>query len=234
MMKIKTTLPLKITTVLLLNLVIQSCHSQNFDLASVTLPVSESSMTSKIKMEDDKFQIGNLHQYTSLDKNALYFSGKSLEGSIDNSPTIAYLANGIRFYIDKKTNLVEAYHLGIKTTEETSKLEKALETKFGKTFYYYKDKDMNFRIWEYKGNTYFLEVNSTTVYSGNHTISSDLYVVNNKCTEFYNYYMAGGFGYYKDYISAKNKSTKKNYSYNDFLNDMKEQGSDYYLKKIVR
>lgn len=233
MIKAKT-YTLRVLSILVLNVILQSCHAQNFDLATLVLPVAESSVTSKIKLEDHKFQIANLDEYISLEKDALYFSGESLYGSIDNSPTTSYLANGVRFYIDKKTNQIEAYRLGIKTTAETSKLEKALEAKFGKTFYYYKDKDMNFRIWEYKGNTYFLEVNSTTVYNGESTISSDLCVVNNKSTGFYNYYMAGGFGYYQDYLRAKEKSKKKDYSYKDFLDEMKAEGNDYYLKKVVR
>ena len=233
MKKIKT-FALTILGILLMTILTQSCHSQNFDLSTIVLPVSESSITSKIKLEDQNFQTAGLNEYISLEKDALYFEGKSLYGSIDNSPGTSYLANGVKFYVDKKTKQIEAYRLNIKTTEETSKLEKALEAKFGKTFYYYKDDDMNFKIWEYKGNTYFLEVNSTTVYNGEHTTSGDLCVINNKHTAFYNYYMAGGFGYYQDYLRAKKKSNKKVYTYNDFLNEMKAEGSDYYLKNVVR
>ncbi|TDO21294.1 hypothetical protein [Pedobacter duraquae] len=234
MTKNKPLTSLKIAGIVLLNLIIQSCHSQNFDLATLKLPVPESSITSKFKLEDDKFLVANLSQYSSLEKEALYFGGKSLYGSIDNSPTTSYLANGVKFFIDQKTKQIEAYRLGIKTTAETEKLVKVLEAKLGKTFYYYKDPDMSFRIWELNGITYFLEVNSTTVYNGEHTVSSDLHVVNNKAETFYNYIMAGGFGYYADYLNAKKKSTKKVYTYNDFLNEMKAEGSDYYLKKLVR
>ena len=225
---------LKFAGVLLLNLMIQACHSQNFDLENLKLPVAASTITSKFEVSDDKFMSGGLSEYSSLDKNVLYFGGKSLSGSIDNSPTTSYLANGVKFYIDKNANMIQAYRLGIKTTAETEKLVKALETKLGKTFYYYKDPEMSFRIWELNGITYFLEVNSTTVYNGEHTVSSDLYVVNNKAETFNNYMMAGGFGYYADYLNAKKKSTKKVYTYNDFLNEMKAEGSDYYLKKLVR
>lgn len=69
-----------------------------------------------------------------MEKDALYFEGESLCGSIDNSPNGSYMANLLRFYIDKKTSQIEAYKLEAKTTEETKKLEKALEAKFGKTF----------------------------------------------------------------------------------------------------
>ncbi|WP_442587474.1 hypothetical protein ACSBL2_15625 [Pedobacter sp. AW31-3R] len=228
------TAALRTLGILVMGIITQSCHSQDFDLSALVLPVTESSITSKFKLEDQKFQTAGLDEYISLEKEVLYFEGKSLYGSIDNSPTTSYLANNVRFYIDKKTNQVEAYRLETKTTAETSKLEKALEAKFGKTFYYYKDPDMNFRIWEYKGNTYFLEVNSTTVYNGQQTVTGDLCVVNNKSEVFYNYYLAGGFGYYQDYLRAKKKSQKKVYTYNDFLNEMKAEGRDYYLKKVVR
>ncbi|WP_185113828.1 hypothetical protein [Chryseobacterium sp. Leaf405] len=225
---------LRIIGLILFSLVSQQSYGQKFDLLSLELPVSESSITSKIKIEDQKFQSVNLSEYLSLEKDALNFNGRSLYGSIDNSPDTSYLANGVKFYIDKKTNLVEAYRLDIKTTAETRQLEKSLVDKFGKTFYYYKDKDMNFRIWEYNGSTYFLEVNATSVYNGQHTISGNLCVISNRSTEFYNNYLAGGFGYYADYLRAKKNTKKKGYTYNDFLNEMKAEDRDYYLKKVVR
>ena len=217
-----------------MNMFLQSCNSQNFDLSSIVLPVKESSITSKFQLEDQKFQTAGLDEYISTEKDALYFQGESLYGSIDDSPNTSYMANLVRFYIDKKTNQVEAYKLETKTTEETKKLEKALEAKFGKTFYHYKDPSMTFRIWEFNGNTYFLEINYTTVYNGKASVTGDLCVVNNKAEGFYNYYMAGGFGYYQDYLRARKKSSKGSYTYNDFLNEMKDEGNDYYLNKIVR
>ena len=225
---------LRIIVQVLISLVSQLSYGQKFDLFSLKLPAAESIISSKIKLEDQNFQSVNLSEYTSLEKDALNFNGKSLYGSIDNSPDTSYLANGVRFYIDKKTNLVEAYRLDIKTTAETRQLEKSLVDKFGKTFYYDKDEEMNFRIWEHNGNTYFLEVNATSVYNGKHTISSDLCVISNKSSEFYNNYITGGFGYYADFLRAKKKTTKKAYRYNDFLNDMRAEGKDYYLKKVVR
>lgn len=224
----------RIVGLILFSLVAQRSYGQKFDLLSLKLPVAESTVTAKIKLEDQKFQSVNLSEYISLEKDALNFNGRSLYGSIDNSPDTSYLANGVRFYIDKKTNLIEAYRLDIKTTAETHQLEKSLVEKFGKTFYYYKDVDMNFRIWEHDGSTYFLEVNATSVYNGKHTISSDLCVISNRSTEFYNNYMTGGFGYYADYLRVKKNSKKKGYTYNDFLNEMKAGGRDYYLKKVVR
>jgi hypothetical protein len=224
----------KIVGLILLSLSAQQFCGQKFDLLYLKLPVSESSISSKFKIEDQKFQSVNLSQFRSMEKEALTFDGQSLYGSIDNSPDTAYLANVVRFYINKKTNQIEAYRLQIKTTAETHKLEKSLEAKFGKTFYYYKDDGMNFRIWEYNGSTYFLEVNATTVYNGHATISGDLCVISNASAAFYENYLAGGFAYYADYLSVKKKSIKKNYTYNDFLTEMKADGRDYYLKKAVR
>lgn len=233
MIKTKTA-ALRIFGIFIMSIVTQSCRSQNFDLSSIVLPVMESSITSKFKLEDQKFQTAGLNEFISLEKDILYFEGISLYGSIDNSPNTSYLANNVKFYIDKNTNQVEAYRLETKTTQETNKLEKALDTKFGKTFYYYKDSEMNFRIWEQKGNTYFLEVNSTSVLNGEASVTGDLCVVNNSSKAFYNYYMAGGFGYYKDYLRAKNRSPKKAYTYNDFLTEREAEGQNYYLKKLVR
>ena len=233
MLKSRTAAPI-VLSLLVMSMFIQSCNSQNFDLSSIVLPVKESSITSKFQLEDQNFQVAGLDEYISMEKDALYFEGESLYGSIDNSPNTSYMANFVKFYIDKKTNQIEAYKLETKTTQETKKLEKALEAKFGKTFYHYKDPSMTFRIWEYKNNTYFLEINYTTVYNDKASVTGDLCVVNNKADGFYNYYMAGGFGYYQDYLRAKKENLNKNYTYNDFLNEMKEEGNDYYLNKIVR
>lgn len=132
---------------------IQSCNSQNFDLSSLVLPVKGSNITSKFQLGDQKFQAAGLNEYISMENDILYFEGKSLYGNINTNPTTSYMANFVKFYIDKKIDQVEAYKLETKTTKETGKLEKALEAKFGKTFYHYKDPSMTFRIWEYKGNT---------------------------------------------------------------------------------
>lgn len=62
-----------ILSLLVMNMFVQSCHSQNFDLSSIVLPVKESSITSKYQLEDQKFQTAGLDEYISMEKDALYF-----------------------------------------------------------------------------------------------------------------------------------------------------------------
>jgi len=223
-----------IFTTLSLAFILQACAPPDFDLAKINLPINRDSLMAKITLEDDKMSIGDAERFTSLEKKALYFEGESLYGSINNSPNTSYLANQVVFFIGTKTNKAEAYQLNIKTTAETAKLEKALEKKLGKTQFYYKHDGMSFRIWESKGITYFLEVNGTTSYNGVKTISSFLHVVNNNYPLLYNYFMGGGFGYYEDYIAAKGRNKKANYSYGDFVREKVAAGSDYYGKNLVK
>ncbi|MCX2485835.1 hypothetical protein [Pedobacter sp. MR2016-24] len=223
-----------IFTTLSLAFILQACAPPDFDLAKISLPISKDLLLAKIPLEDDKMSIGDAERFTSLEKKALYFEGESLYGSINNSPNTSYLANQVIFFIDKKTNKAEAYQLDIKTTDETAKLEKALDKKLGKTQFHYKHDGMSFRIWENKEVTYFLEVNGTTSYNGVKTISSSLHVVSNNYPLLYKYFMGGGFGYYGDYIAAKRRNKKANYTYGDFVKEKVADGSDYYGKNLIK
>ncbi|MEO5911336.1 MAG: hypothetical protein ABIP95_10635 [Pelobium sp.] len=222
---------------LLIVLPFTSCQKHDFDLAQLTLPMAKEAITKKFEFKERS----DFAEATSIrvkDENALYFGGKSLSGSMVDGDSF-FGTNNVTFQVSKKTGKIESYELSLATKDESLKLEKALIEKFGEADYHYDDKkDFSFRIWESNQNTYFLEINHTPVYNGKKTTSADLNVVNNKNEVLYKYYIAGGFGYYSDYLYDKNKPEHQNkkYTYKDFVNQkQKEDGNDsYFVKNYVK
>ena len=223
--------------VMLLILMLMSCQKHDFDLAQLKLPLDKELITQKFEFKESS-DFAEVLSIRVKDENALYFGDEDLSGTmVDNDSFFG--TNRITFQVSKKTNKIESYELRVETKDESLKLEKALLEKFGKADFHYDDKkDFSFRIWEVDDNTYFLEINNTTEYNGKKTISADLNVVNNKNEVLYNYYIAGGFGYYSDYLYEKNKPEhlNKKYNYKDFVNQkQKEDGSDsYFVKNYIQ
>ena len=214
-----------------------SCQKHDFDLGQLNLPMDKEVITKKFVFKES----ADFAEVTSVkvkDEKAMYFGNENLSGSMVDEDSY-FGTNHVTFQLSKNTNKIEAYELKVETKNESLKLEKALLEKFGKADFHYDDKkDFSFRIWEANQNTYFLEVNNTTVYNGKKTVTADLNVVNNKNQLLYTYYMAGGFGYYADYLYEKNKPEHQNqkYTYKDFVNQKeKEDGSDsYFVKNYVK
>ena len=214
-----------------------SCQKHDFDLAEITLPISKEKITKKFKFKETS-DFAEVSSLRVKDENALYFGDEKLSGSMVDEDSF-FGTNKVTFQVSKKTGKIESYELSLATKDESLNLEKALLKKFGEADYHYDDKkDFSFRIWESNQNTYFLEINNTPVYNGKKTISADLNVVNNRNEVLYKYYIAGGFGYYSDYLYEKSKPEHQNqkYSYKDFVNQrQKEDGSDsYFVKNYIK
>ncbi|TDG36451.1 hypothetical protein EZJ43_08000 [Pedobacter changchengzhani] len=222
---------------MLLILPLVSCQKHDFDLAQLTLPMAKDAITKKFEFKE-RSDFAEVTSIRVKDENALYFGEEKLSGTMVDEGSF-FGTNSVTFQLSKKTGKIESYELRLVTKDESLKLEKALIEKFGEADYHYDDKkDFSFRIWEANQNTYFLEINHTTEFNGKKTISADLNVVNNKNKVLYNYYIAGGFGYYSDYLFEKNKPEHQNkkYTYKDFVNQkQKEDGNDsYFLKNYVK
>ena len=223
--------------VMLIILMLMSCQKHDFDLAQVKLPLDKELITQKFEFKESS-DFAEVLSIRVKDENALYFGDEDLSGTmVDNDSFFG--TNRITFQVSKKTNKIESYELRVETKDESLKLEKALLEKFGKADFHYDDKkDFSFRIWEVDDNTYFLEINNTTEYNGKKTISADLNVVNNKNEVLYNYYIAGGFGYYADYLYEKNKPEHQNqkYTYKDFVNQKQKEDCSYsyFVKNYIQ
>lgn len=213
-----------------------SCQKHDFDLANVALPINKETITGKFKCEESSDFV-EVVTFKTTDGEALWFGDENLSGNmVDGSSSFG--TNQVKFQFLKKTNKIEAYQLQVETEKESLKLEKALDKKLGKADFYYKNKEFSFKIWESNQNTYFLEINNTTVYNGKKTITANLNVVNNNNDLLFNYYIAGGFQYYGDYLYEKKKPEHQNqkYTYRDFVNQKEsEDGEDsYFVKDYVK
>ena len=217
----------RICFVILIFLSIQACTPHDFDLGKISLPISKAAITKQFPLEDEQFNVANGARFSTSDQKALYFEGQSLDGSVSG------MENKLVFYVDKNSNQAQAYSLNIRTKSETEKLEQALFNKFGKPDYYYKHKDMNFRIWESGSMTYFLEVNYTVKYSGVSTVTADLNVVTNTYTPLYTYFMGGPYAYFADYIAERKKLNNPKYTYKEFARQRVADGSPYYGRELV-
>ena len=213
-----------------------SCQKHDFDLADIKLPMKKETFTGKFKCDEGSDFVEAV-TYKTTDEAALWFGDEKLSGNMVDGNS-SFGTNQVRFQLVKKTNKIEAYQLQVETEKESLKLEKSLDRKFGKADFYYQNKEFSFKIWEFNQNTYFLEINNTTVYNGKKTITANLNVVNNKNELLFNYYIAGGFQYYGDYLYEKKKPEHQNqtYTYHDFVNQKEsEDGKDsYFVKDFVK
>jgi len=133
---------------------------------------------------------------------------------------------------------VNAYRLEIKTTKKAEEFENKLVKKFGKTDFYYRDAEFSYRIWNTDHRRYLLETNNTGRYNNEKFKSCSLYVVADEDQLLNDYFIAGGFQYYGDYLREKNKPEHigKKYTYRNFVDEKeKEDGKDsFYLKDYVK
>lgn len=227
---------MKNLVLMMLCLMFLSCKKNDFDLATLTFPLEKEAVINKFKVTEGSDFLEAV-TYKTKDENALYFGGEKLSGHMVDAASY-FGTNHVNFQLIKQTKKIEAYQLSIDTKNEALKLEKALIEKFGKADYHYQKEGMSFRIWEVNQNAYFLEINSTATFDGKPTVSAYLNVVNKKNKLMFDFFTAGGFGYYADYLFEKSKPEHQNqkYSYHDFVNQkQQEDGADsYYVKGFVK
>ncbi len=218
---------------------LSSCKKQNFNLANLTFPISKDSLPNNIKFKEDTFFNGYI-LYESKDSEVMYFDGLSLSGTINNNKKSFFMTNYVSFCENIETKKIDKYEIKIRTKQQTLKFENLLIRKFGKADFHYKNEKFSYQIWEKDGAAYFFETNHTGKYNNIPFVSSNLYVVNIKNENLYQYRIVGGFQYYGDYLFAKNKEENKSkpFSYKDFVYQDKKEKEDwgdtsYYTKDYV-
>ena len=232
---------MKIKLIILSICVMAGCgQGNNFDLEKIEFPTTKSSIKFNLIKGIETF---DFIIYDTRDKAAMYFDNLSFSGTLNKDERMLFIVeNQLSFYEDKKSKKIDAYQIEIKTTNKTLELEKLLEKRFGQAdFYYKRENDFSFRIWESGNKSYFFEVNYTGEYNGKSHISSDLYVVNKNNEILYHYVIAGGFQYYADYLNEKEKEEHKNqhYSYKDFVIQKEKEaeqwgGENFYAKDYIK
>jgi hypothetical protein len=206
---------------------LQSCHSQTFDLSVLQFPVAKSSLE-KYKLEDQKIQLGTKYElFNSSNPDLMYFSKAKLSGK-NAKGTSSENTNSVTFYNQENENKIYGYQIQTFTTAESNKLLTALIAMLGNPRFDYK-KDDRFRIWETadKKVIYLFEYSTP---DGNADAESELKVLHTGADDLVNYFLGGGFMYYKDYLLARAKKTGV-YTYTDFLKEKKAENRLYYLEK---
>ncbi len=214
-----------------------SCNKHDFDLDKLNFPIEKSSLVEKFKLKENKDFV-DFTFYETSDKAALYFDDFHFSGSLDSNNESLLTNNRATFIEDNKTKRIDAFEININTTDKTEEFEKLVETKFGKTDFYYRNDDFSYRIWEKSGKMYFFETNNTGIYNDRKFKSCQLNVVNSQNKFLVNYFIAGGFQYFGDYLYEKEKPENKNkkFTYRDFVEKQeKEDGKDsYFVKDYVK
>lgn len=225
-----------IITLLLLPL-LMACQANRFDLDELSFPVDMSALGKKYELNKNN-DLSGIIIYNSTDPGLLQFSGYAFSGTLNKQDTSILSNNYVSFYENRTSNKVNAFQLEIKTTKKAEEFEKMLEKKFGKTDFYYRDTESSYRIWNIGKKRYLLETNNTGKYNEEKFKSCSLYVVGEEDKLLNDYFIAGGFQYYGDYLREKNKPEHKGkkYTYRNFVDEReKDDGKDsFYLKDYVK
>lgn len=223
-------------TLLLLPL-LMACQSNSFDLDKLSFPVDISGLEKKYEISRNN-DLSCIIIYNSTYPALLHFSGNSFSGTLNKQESSILSNNYVSFYENRTTNKVNAFMLEIKTTKKAEEFEKMLEKKFGKTDFYYRDTEFSYRIWNKGNKRYLLETNNTGKYNGEQFKSCSLHVVAEGDKLLNDYFIAGGFQYYGDYLREKDKPEHKGkkYTYRNFVDEKeKEDGRDsFYLRDYVK
>lgn len=225
-----------IITLLLLPL-LMTCQTNSFDLDKLSFPVDIAILEKKYELNTNS-DLSGIIVYSSTDPTLLRFSGYSFSGALNKQDASILSTNYVSFYEHRTTNKVNAYRLEFKTTKKAEEFEDRLVKKFGKTDFYYRDTQFSYRIWNTGNKRYLLETNNTGRYNDEKFKSCSLYVVADGDQLLNDYFIAGGFQYYGDYLREKNKTEHKGkkYTYRNFIDEKeKEDGKDsFYLKDYVK
>lgn len=214
-----------------------SCQTNSVDLDQLSFPINISVLEKTHKLTKNSDLAGIIF-YNSTDSSLLRFSGYSFSGTLNNQDESILPTNYVSFYKSRTTDKVNAYRLEIKTTEKAKEFEQLVEKKFGKTDFYYRDQEFSYRVWNAGNKLYLFETNNTGRYNGKKFESCSLYVLAKGDQFLTNYFLAGGFQYYGDYIQVKNKPEQrtKKYTYQNFIDEQEKQdGKDsFYLKHYIK
>lgn len=225
-----------IITLLLLPL-LMACQTNSFDLDKLSFPVDIATLKKKYELNTNS-DLAGIIVYNGTDPALLHFSGYSFSGTLNKQDASILSTNYVSFYENRTANKVNAYRLEIKTTKKAEEFENRLVKKFGKTDFYYRDAEFSYRIWNTGNKRYLLETNNTGRYNNEKFKSCSLYVVANGDQLLNDYFIAGGFQYYGDYLREKSKPEHKGkkYTYRNFIDEKeKEDGKDsFYLKDYVK
>jgi len=222
----------KLTTLALICILMQSCNSQEKDLAKITFTEKYDTFFVDIPNKlDTNYSIIDpsvYNSYKSESEKILYFNGIDLSGYRNTKG--GFGTNNIRFEFYKKDQILNFYYVQLYTKDKIGKLIEAINSKVGRPIYIRrllskpKNTNPDALLWEDNISFYLLtgatqnQVNFIVFDKNNSTIRKK--------------WISGAFQYYcdyLDYLEEKNKS-KKQISYYQYAKIMENEGNDYYIK----
>jgi hypothetical protein len=211
-------------------ILMQSCNSQEKDLAQITFTEKCDTFFGDIPNELDKdYSIVDAQLYNSYKSESeriLFFNGIDLSGYRDKKG--AFGTNNIRFEFSKNDSILNFYYLKLYTKEKVDKLIEAINNKIGKpgyiTMFNPNDSLPYALLWEDKTSFYLL--------TGANKNLPNLIAFNKNNLIIRKQWLSGPFQYYGDYLDEiDEKGLKKEaYSYKNYVDDRNKEGYEEYLK----
>jgi hypothetical protein len=221
----------KTVLLILVCILIQSCNSQEKDLAKITFTEKYDIFFGNIPNKFELSVSGETYSgyYTSESDEILNFNGVNLSGY--KTKEGAFGTNSVSFAFTKKDHTLCNYIIDLNTEELIQKLINVLNSKFGKPKF--ADKlDLNEKlpdtyIWKDKQIVFLL--------MGATQNSASLTVFDLKYEELHSLF-SGPFQYYEDYLEylIVNHKTEREVSYYSFAKIMEADGEEYYLQNYVK
>ncbi|WP_192502042.1 hypothetical protein, partial [Flavobacterium sp. PL002] len=215
--------------ILLIGILLQSCSSQEKDLAKITFTekyeIFFGDIPNKVDKDYSMIDPRSFNSYKSESDKILNFDGIDLSGYRDKKGEFG--TNNIRFEFSKEDNTLNYYYVTLFTTDKVSKLIETLNKTLGKPVYidYFEDTDRlpDALLWEDKTSFYSI--------TGATQNQVDFEVFNKKNNMIRNKMISGSFQYYGDYLDYLDEENliKNDFSYKNYVDEMTKEGSDYYI-----
>ncbi|TRX35867.1 hypothetical protein FNW52_10285 [Flavobacterium sp. ZT3R18] len=210
---------------------IQSCNSQEKDLAKITFTEKYDIFFGDIPHKFNLTVYAKTYTgyYESESEEILNFDEVNLS---DTNEEGGFGTNSVRFAFTTKDHILCEYIVDLNTKKSIQKMIDALNSKFGKAKFVSKldltDDLPDSYIWQDKQIIYLL--------MGTTQNSAWLTVFDINYKELYDNRISGPFMYYYDYLEylLKNKKTEKQISYYQYAKIMEKEGTDYYIDNYVK
>ena len=217
--------------IILMSFILQGCKSQsNFDLAKLSLNKEKVSDIVTSEMKKQVFPLGETdNEYLNVrDEKFLNFNGTNLVGQQNSNSKQG--VNGVSFYYNKKSNVIYKYEVYIYSENQAKDLVKTIKEKLGEpSFSHFKKPEdkvngkFDALLWEDTTSNKLYLLN----YGLNGTVKVKLEVKNN-LSNIKELNIIGAFGYWEDYLYARQRKKEPNYSYQDFLKEELEKDPESY------
>ncbi|MEI2271759.1 hypothetical protein OHD16_06355 [Sphingobacterium sp. ML3W] len=216
-----------------------SCKQKQFDLSDLRFPIEKKQLnTLGVKTDPYKtFLEEETMKFISDSSSVMRFGGIALAGNLNRYDKHIYASNNVEFFEDREDKAIQAYKIAIQTTEETELLAGYFDQQFGKTDFYYKDKEVSCRVWEKEGMLYYLGINFD-VYDperiAKHLKTALLFVVNKTSQTLIKEEapQSSYFRFYKYYLEAKEQPEYKTFTYRQYMQLKSSQDQSEGLETI--